>query len=327
MYFRIASFPGYGALVKLDMAQLKPGARVTHDEYEKADVADFALWKAWDPDDGDVAWDAPWGRGRPGWHIECSAMSMKYLGPEFDIHTGGVDNLFPHHEDERAQSEAATGQRFVRLWMHCAHLLVDGRKMSKSLGNFYTLRDVLGRGFSGRELRYVLLSAHYRQPLNFTFEALQAARRALTRLDTFLEALEDRAGSVAPGTAPDWAGKAQTAFDAAMARDLGISEALAAIFEMAHEGHRALAAGSVDPATAAAALVVLERANGVLGIVDPPVTDLIPADIQALAAARNEARRRHQWAEADRLRDDLATRGWQIQDTLQGAKLKRVGDH
>ncbi len=205
VYFSIAKFPGYGKLAHLDMDGLQAGARVAQDEYQKDNVADFALWKAWDPADGDVAWDAPWGRGRPGWHIECSAMSMKYLGPSFDLHTGGMDNIFPHHEDEIAQSEAATGQPFARYWMHCAHLVVEGRKMSKSLGNFYTLRDVLGRGYTGREVRYVMLATHYRQSLNFSFASLDAARAALGRVDEFTARLQAlaapalEAGALPPG--------------------------------------------------------------------------------------------------------------------------------
>ena len=185
VYFSIAKFKDYGKLARLDLTGLKPGARIAQDEYQKENAADFALWKARQSEDGDVAWDSPWGRGRPGWHIECSAMSMKYLGASFDLHTGGVDNIFPHHEDEIAQSEAATGRPFVKYWMHCAHLVVDGRKMSKSLGNFFTLRDILRRGYSGREIRYALMVVHYRQALNFTFEALDAARAALARLDEF----------------------------------------------------------------------------------------------------------------------------------------------
>jgi len=196
VYFSIGKFNRYGALAHLDMAGLRPGARVVQDEYEKENVADFALWKAHHDDDGDVGWDSPWGRGRPGWHIECSAMSMKYLGESFDLHTGGIDNIFPHHEDEIAQSEAATGRPFVKYWMHCAHLVVDGRKMSKSLGNFYTLRDLIKKGYSSREIRYVLLSAHYRQALNFTFAALDAARSALQRLDEFGARLRTLGGSM-----------------------------------------------------------------------------------------------------------------------------------
>ncbi len=205
VYYRIDSFPSYGCLCHLDRSGLQAGARVAQDEYEKDNVADFALWKAWDEADGDVAWEAPWGRGRPGWHLECSAMSMRYLGPSFDLHTGGVDNMFPHHEDEIAQSEAATGQRFVRYWMHCAHLVVEGQKMSKSAGNFFTLRDLLQRGFNGREIRYLLLSTHYRQQLNFTIDGLHGARTALGRLDAFRARAGEMAGVSAPAALPAWA--------------------------------------------------------------------------------------------------------------------------
>jgi len=199
VYFSISKFNRYGRLAHLDLEGLRPGARVAQDEYEKENVSDFALWKAYHDDDGNVGWDSPWGKGRPGWHIECSAMSMKYLGESFDLHTGGIDNIFPHHEDEIAQSEAATDKQFVKYWMHCAHLVVDGRKMSKSLGNFYTLRDLIQKGFSGREIRYVLLSAHYRQALNFTFPALEAARSSLQRLDEFGARLRTAGGATGRG--------------------------------------------------------------------------------------------------------------------------------
>ncbi|MDD8051774.1 MAG: cysteine--tRNA ligase, partial [Verrucomicrobiota bacterium] len=191
IYFRISSFQEYGKLAHLDRQDLQAGARVSQDEYEKETAADFALWKAWDPQDGDVAWDSPWGRGRPGWHLECSAMSMKYLGETFDLHTGGVDNLFPHHEDEIAQSECTTGKTFVRYWLHCEHLIVDGRKMSKSLGNFFTVRDLVSQGFHGREIRFELLKAHYRQQLNFTTEGLRGARQALARVDQLRHQLKE----------------------------------------------------------------------------------------------------------------------------------------
>ncbi|MCX7008054.1 MAG: cysteine--tRNA ligase, partial [Kiritimatiellaeota bacterium] len=227
------------------MSGLRSGARVAQDEYEKESAADFALWKAWDEKDGDVVWDAPWGRGRPGWHIECSAMSSKYLGVSFDLHTGGVDNIFPHHEDEIAQSEAASGQPFVKYWMHCAHLVVDGKKMSKSLGNFFTLRDLLGKGYNGREIRYALLTAHYRQSLNFTFESLAAARASLQRLDQFWLNLADFIESkLVPdsidGSEPDWVGKCRKRFMEALDNDLNISDGLAALFDMVRDGNTAL---------------------------------------------------------------------------------------
>ena len=183
VYFRINKFPNYGKLAHLNLEELRPTGRVRSDEYEKENIGDFALWKAWDEADGEVAWDSPWGRGRPGWHIECSAMATTLLGDQLDIHCGGVDNIFPHHEAEIAQSEGVTGKKFVRYWMHCAHLLVDNQKMSKSLGNFYTLRDVIAKGYSGREVRYALLRVHYRAPLNFTFEGMEESRQALARID------------------------------------------------------------------------------------------------------------------------------------------------
>ena len=191
VYFRINKFPEYGKLAHLNLEELRPTGRVRSDEYEKENIGDFALWKAWDEEDGDVGWDSPWGRGRPGWHIECSAMSTVLLGDQLDIHCGGVDNIFPHHEAEIAQSEGVTGKKFVRYWMHCAHLLVDNQKMSKSLGNFYTLRDVVAKGYSGREVRYALLRVHYRVQLNFTFEGMEESRQALTRIDEWLERLRE----------------------------------------------------------------------------------------------------------------------------------------
>ncbi len=323
VYFSIAKFPAYGRLARLDVSGLKAGARVAQDEYEKENVADFALWKAWDEKDGDVYWDSPWGRGRPGWHIECSAMSMKYLGESFDIHTGGMDNIFPHHEDEIAQSEAATGKPFARYWLHCAHLVVDGRKMSKSLGNFHTLRDLLARGYTGREIRYELMSAHYRQSLNFTFEALDAARAALARLDEFTSRLRDTAGEDASSTdLPAWAADTQGRFEAALDDDLNISGALAAVFDMVHAGNKAIAEGGVTAAQAATVLALVGELDRVLAFLQPPETAVEP-EVLKIVELRQEARRNRNWAEADRLREELAVRGWDVQDTPQGPKVKR----
>jgi cysteinyl-tRNA synthetase len=323
VYFSVTTFPSYGKLAHLDMAGLRPGARVSHDEYEKENVADFALWKAWDEKDGAVGWDSPWGRGRPGWHIECSAMSTKYLGESFDLHTGGVDNIFPHHEDERAQSEAATGKPFVRYWMHCAHLVVDGRKMSKSLGNFHTLRDVLARGYTGRETRYVLISGHYRQSLNFSFDALDAARHALARLDEFQGRMAEAAAGAPAGEAlPDWAMAASRRFDAALTDDLNIAEALAALFDMVHAGNRAMDAKAATRADAAAVAGLLARFDRVLGFLARS-EEAVPAEAAALLERRQKARAARNWAEADQVRNGLAALGWVIQDTPQGPKLKR----
>ena len=323
VYFSVSSFPSYGKLAHLDMAGMRPGARVQHDEYEKENVADFALWKAWDEKDGKVVWDSPWGRGRPGWHIECSAMATKYLGESFDLHTGGVDNIFPHHEDEIAQSEAATGKPFVRYWMHCAHLVVEGRKMSKSLGNFYTLRDVMSRGYTGREIRYVLMAGHYRQSLNFSFDALDAARSALQRLDEF----QDRLSTVAAdlrggGILPDWAELARQKFDAGIAEDLNISESLGALFDMVHAGNRAMNDKFLTPEQAAAVKGLLARFDRALGFLEKPL-DAVPVEALNLLELRQQARQTKNWAEADRVRNGLAALGWIIQDTPQGPKLKR----
>ena len=329
VYFNVAKFPGYGRPASIDLSGLRGGARVAHDEYEKESIGDFAVWKAWDEADGDVAWESPWGRGRPGWHIECSAMSMKYLGETFDIHTGGIDNLFPHHANETAQSEGATGKPFVKTWLHCAHLRINGEKMSKSLGNFFTLRDLLEKGWSGREIRFVLVNGHYRQTLNFTFDALAAARSALARLDAFGDRLAEAAGTTAAAEAscPDWAERGRQAFDAALADDLNLPEALAAVFGMVREGNAALDGGALSAAGAAAVAALLGRCDTVLGVLQfgrAPASAALPADVQAMLDARQTARQARNWAESDRLREALKALGWEIKDTPSGQTCKRL---
>ena len=323
IYFSIEKHKNYGRLARLDLSGLRAGARVAQDEYEKENLADFALWKAWDEKDGGIYWDSPWGKGRPGWHIECSAMSMRYLGESFDIHTGGVDNIFPHHEDEIAQSEAATGKPFAHTWLHCAHLVVDGKKMSKSLGNYYTLRDVLRRGYSGREIRYELMATHYRQPLNFTFEALDAARAALGRLDEFSRRLQDASKAGESETElPPWAAASRDKFTSALDNDLNISEALAALFDLVHAGNKALNDKMVSVGEIWAALALLDEWDQALGFIRPPEETADPEALTMLEL-RQQARTSRNWTEADRLRDELAARGWIVQDTPQGPKLKR----
>ncbi len=326
VYFSIAKFAAYGRLAHLDMEGLRAGARVAQDEYEKENVADFALWKAWDEQDGDVVWDSPWGRGRPGWHIECSAMSMKLLGETFDLHTGGVDNIFPHHQNEIAQSEGATGKPLARHWMHCAHLVVDGRKMSKSLGNFYTLRDVCSRGYTGREVRYVLIGAHYRQSLNFTFEALDAARASLSRLDEFqarLRAVAGGSSGAQPADLPEWAAAGRDGFRKALDEDLNISEAIGAVFNLVRDGNKAMDGKALPPAGAAAALALLEDLDRVFGFLLAP-EEKPGSDILALLDQRQQARGARDWAASDRIRAELLAKGWIIQDTPSGPKLKRA---
>src|SRR6266446_10689004 len=255
VYFSIEKFRGsgrqYGQLVKLNFDELRPGERVSNDEYAKESLADFALWKSRLPEDGDVFWPSPWGEGRPGWHIECSAMSMKILGPSFDIHLGGEDLIFPHHEDEIAQSEGAglqpKGERFVKYWLHGAHLMVEGKKMSKSFGNFFTLRDLLAKGFTGREIRYLLLTAHYRETFNFTLEGLTAAHTSLARLDECLAKLREVAGNAT--TAADSSLADQ--FSAALDDDLNVSAAWRVVFDWVRDTNRLLTDNQYSSALAA----------------------------------------------------------------------------
>ena len=322
VYYNVAQFSEYGKLAGLDRSALRSGARVAQDEYEKESVADFAVWKAWDASDGDVAWDSPWGRGRPGWHIECSAMSMQYLGESFDLHTGGVDNIFPHHENEIAQSEGATGRPFVRYWMHCGYLVVNGAKMSKSSGNFYTLRDLVEKGYTGREIRYLLLSAHYRQPLNFTLEGLDAARAALGRLDDFRDRLARLAGEADPGALPEWAVTASGRFKTSMNEDLDTPPALAALFDLVHEGNRRMDADAVSAGEARAVLDELNQLDQVLGVFDFQPDDEAEPVVLQLLKDREAARASKDWAEADRLRDEIQKCGWEIRDTAEGAVVK-----
>jgi cysteinyl-tRNA synthetase len=323
VYFSIEKYRGcgctYGQLLKLNFDELRPGERVKSDEYAKESVADFALWKARVPEDGDVCWPSPWGEGRPGWHIECSAMSTKILGPSFDLHLGGEDLIFPHHEDEIAQSEGATGKPFVKYWLHGAHLLVEGKKMSKSLGNFFTLRDLLAKGFTGREIRYSLLTAHYRETFNFTLDGLQGAHAALARIDECLGKLRELAGGeTAP---PDPMPVVQ--FASALEEDLNVSEAWAVVFGWVRECNSRLAENSLTPARAAVALATWEKIDSVLGIGTKSDAE-IPAEILALAEARTAAKKAKDFKRADAIRDELKAKGWVIEDTPKGPKLKKI---
>lgn len=316
IYYDISKFPGYGKLSHFRIDELKAGARVRSDEYEKAQVSDFALWKAWDEADGNVYWDTELGRGRPGWHIECSAMSSKYLGQTFDIHTGGVDNIFPHHENEIAQSEGFSGKKFVNYWMHSEHLLVDGRKMSKSLGNFYTLRDVIAKGYSPMVFRYLVLGAHYRSKLNFTWAGMDAAKAALDNLYEFMGRL-DKENSTGLDSAVE---RASAAFEQAMDDDLNTPVALAAVFGLVKEvnvsGH-----GGREVYQA------MQKFDGVLGLKlaenAKSATLKVPAEIEQLLEERQKARKAKDFATADRVRDEIAAAGYIIEDTPAGPKLKR----
>ncbi len=320
-YFKISSFPDYGKLAKIDTASLKPGARVASDEYEKESVSDFALWKAWDEKDGDIYWETEIGKGRPGWHLECSAMSMKYLGDRFDIHTGGVDNIFPHHENEIAQSEGCTGHPFVNYWLHAEHLIVEGRKMSKSLGNYFTLRDLLDKGYSGTAVRYVLLATHYRQQLNFTFQGLDAAAAALERYNDFIRNLESHPGGDSDGSASEVLRTARERFESELDDDLNISGALGVVFDFIRDMNRLRADGTLSTEDVRAALELIRSFDTVLGF--ELKSESLDDEIESLIARRTEARRTRDFATADRIRDDLVSRGIVLEDTPQGVKWKR----
>jgi cysteinyl-tRNA synthetase len=323
LYFRIASFPDYGKLAHVDLEGQRPGQRVASDEYEKEAVADFALWKAWVPEDGAVGWESPWGKGRPGWHIECSAMATGLLGETIDIHCGGVDNIFPHHEAEIAQCECAGHGKapFVRYWMHCAHLMVEGSKMAKSAGNFFTLRDLLEKGWTGREVRYALISVHYRGALNFTMEGLAAARTALARLDAWRERLLEKAQETAGSeSAVDAPHAATEGFFTALDDDLNISGAMAVLFETLRESNRSMDEGRVTPPQARGLLAWLARVDGVLAL-QPDDVAAIPQEVEELLTDRAAARAAKEWKKSDELRDQIAALGWVVKDTKDGQKI------
>ncbi len=321
VYFRIASFPAYGRLANLDLDELRPSGRVSSDEYEKENVGDFALWKAWDTEDGDVGWESPWGRGRPGWHIECTAMATALLGDQLDIHCGGVDNIFPHHEAEIAQTECCTGKTFVGTWLHSAHLMVDGQKMAKSLHNFFTLRDLLAKGYSGREVRFALLRVNYRLPLNFTLKGLDEARAALLRLDEWAARLAENTPSDVAAEVPLVA--AAERFECALDDDLNISGALGVLFDSVRESNRALDAGELTPAQTRGYAEWYARLQQVLAL-EAEATD-VPADVRALLEERAAARAAKDWKKADELRAAIAAHGWDVKDTKDGQKLLRKG--
>jgi cysteinyl-tRNA synthetase len=326
VYFKIASFPGYGRLSRLDQRDLEIGrtqnARSSSDEYEKDSLSDFVLWKGRKPEDGANYWSSPWGEGRPGWHLECSAMIQEYLGDSFDLHSGGVDLVFPHHENEIAQSECACGGHFAATWFHITHLLVDGGKMSKSLGNLYTLEDLAARGFTAMEVRYVLIGAHYRKPLNFTLDSLTAAREALAKLAKGARQLAAQAGGETRLNQVEF-GPFQGAWDS-LNQDLNTPGALGGLFTGLRE------AAALTGAEAAAALAGFNRLLRALGLTLPVevVQDAssIPESIKALAETRWQARLDKNWAESDRLRAQLAGLGWAVKDGKDGYVLVAISE-
>ncbi len=336
VYFKISSLPTYGRLARLDHEGLHAGARVDVDEYSKDDARDFVLWKASKP--GEPSWDCGAGPGRPGWHLECSAMALRLLGPApIDIHAGGVDLIFPHHENEIAQSEGATGETFARFWVHVEHLFVENEKMSKSLGNVFTVKDVVERGFRPSALRYLLLSSHYRKPLNFTWSGMGSAEESLRRVADFLTRLEQAAGKQEGRTQADGSGgsgladaaaRAREAFRAAIEADLNTAGALGALFDLVRDGNAAIDAGTMTAADAALVRAAIEEIDAVLGVVSlrreedarPPIP---LAEIEQAIEARRAARKARNFGDADRIRDDLAAKGVLLEDGPAGTRWKR----
>jgi cysteinyl-tRNA synthetase len=323
VYYRIKNFRDYGKLAHFNLDELQSTGRVKNDEYDKEHVGDFALWKAWDADDGDVKWDSPWGPGRPGWHIECSAMATALLGNQIDIHCGGVDNIFPHHEAEIAQTEGVTGKKFVNYWLHCAHLLVDGQKMAKSLGNFYTVPDVVAKGFTGRELRYALMRVHYRTQLNFTWDGMHEARESLGRIDDWLERLRGitETTNVQPSTSNAEPQIEESEFEKALDDDLNISAALGFLFETIRETNRAMDENTLAPSAARAWLSWWKRINRTLEFENTDID--LPAEVAQFAKERAQARLAKDFRKSDELRDQLNALGWEARDTKDGQKITR----
>ena len=321
IYFSVTKFTEYGKLSHLKVGELKAGARVSQDEYAKEEAQDFALWKAWSPEDGNVYWDTELGRGRPGWHIECSAMSIKYLGETFDIHCGGIDNMFPHHENEIAQSEAVNGKTFVHYWMHNEHLQVEGKKMSKRFGNFYTLRDLLAKGYDPITIRYMLISTHYRQQFNFTLEGLESSKAAIERLRNFVRRLHETDGTTSPEKVANLTTKLEACFSGAMDDDLNIGVALSSLFDFVREINSLLDTNLVSKAQAAEIGGLMMRIDGVLGVIGKvEMKEALPQDIDALVQKREEARKAKNWKEADAIRAQLKEMGIVLEDTAQGIR-------
>lgn len=321
IYFSVNKFSEYGKLSKIKVGELKTGARVSQDEYAKEEARDFALWKAWTPEDGEVFWETELGKGRPGWHIECSAMSTKYLGATFDIHCGGIDNMFPHHENEIAQSEAATDKKFVNYWMHNEHLQVEGKKMAKRLGNFYTLRDLLSKGYDPIAIRYLLMSTHYRQQFNFTFEGLESAKNAVDRLRNFIRRLKETKEQENQGKVAKFVEKLEGDFGSAMDDDLNIGTAIAALFDFVREINNLLDLNAVSKKEAKVIEDTISKLDQVLGVIGKVENrETLPSEVEVLVQKREEARKNKNWKEADAIRTQLKAMGIILEDTAQGVR-------
>ncbi|MBI4978033.1 MAG: cysteine--tRNA ligase [Spirochaetes bacterium] len=325
IYFRIDTFTSYGALANLAENKLIAGksGRVANDEYEKENAADFALWKGYTPDDGDVFWETELGKGRPGWHIECSAMSSKYLGTHFDIHTGGVDNKFPHHENELAQSECAFGGKFVNYWLHNEHLIVDGEKMSKSKGNFFTLRDLTAKGYDPLAIRYLLLSSHYRKQLNFTIDGITQASKAIERVNDLIFRLKTPSAATGDAAVREKLATARSAFRQHLFNDLNIAGSLGVLFDFIRETNHAFS--SIDRLLADEILAFLKEVDSVIGCFTFDAGASLAEDVERLIADRTAARKAKDYKKSDEIRDKLKAMGIEIMDTPAGVTWKKIG--
>ncbi|RMF09633.1 MAG: cysteine--tRNA ligase [Candidatus Neomarinimicrobiota bacterium] len=317
VYFSIQAFPGYGKLARLNLDQMQSTERIQSDDYTKDAPMDFALWKGWKPEDGAVAWDSPWGKGRPGWHIECSVMSTKYLGEEFDIHCGGVDNIFPHHENEIAQAECASGQGFARYWLHSEHLLIEGGKMSKSRGNFYRLDDVLKEGYPPEAIRYVLLNGHYRSKLNFSWDRLREATQVVKRVAGFYRRLMEIDPAYRPPEQLPLTPVGEAFLDA-LDDDLDVPEALAVFFDWMRKTNQELDHSQLSAEEVRRRLDTLFLVNEIMDWLPSETRTAIPVDVQELVEQRQQARTETDWAKADTLRERIRALGWEVKDTPKG---------
>ncbi len=323
IYYDISKFKDYGKLSHTKIKELKEGARVKQDSYEKEEAKDFALWKSYDKEDSNVFWETDIGKGRPGWHIECSAMSMKYLGQQFDIHAGGVDLIFPHHENEIAQSEASTSKKFVNYWFHNEHLLVNGQKMSKSLGNFYTLRDLLNKGYNPKAIRYLLLSANYRVQLNFTEDAIKAADNTVQRLNDFMIKLKEIKNNIDNKEIKNIIQKAKKQFEESMDEDLNISVALSYIFKFINKINTLIMEDKIGKNNAKKIIDFMNNIDKILGIIEEKEEKLKP-EIRKLIDEREKARKEKNYNKADKIREELKQKGIILEDTKQGVRWKRI---
>jgi cysteinyl-tRNA synthetase len=324
IYYSIKKFPNYGKLAGIDPTKLKAGARIKQDEYEKEGVGDFALWKAWDENDGPVYWETSLGKGRPGWHIECSAMSVKYLGEHFDMHTGGIDNKFPHHENEIAQTEAATGKKFVNYWMHTAHLMVEGQKMSKSLGNFFTLRDLIAKGLKPMAIRYTFINTNYRQQLNFTFESVNDAQKTLDGLQNFIDRLRAIKETKENDSVKVFVDSALDGFTTAMDNDLNVPEAMKYVFDFVKKVNKLIDETAVGVNGARESIDFLKRIDSVLGVLDFSEKFFeISEEQQKLVDERIQAKKDKNWARADEIRNLLKSQGIELVDNKDGTSVAK----